>query len=216
MAGYTYTTLKQAIQDYTDNTETVFVSQIDSFIQNAEERILKEANLQVFRKNATTTMTIGNKYLPKPSDWLSTYSLAIVDGNSEKKFLLNKDVNFVQDFSPNPAVQGEPRYYADFDYQNFIVGPTPSGSFQTELHYFYRPTSLIVAPTGRTWLSENGGPGLLYGSLVEAYTFMKGEPDMLKVYNDRYLESLDRLKNLGEGLSTDDQLRRGRVRRAPN
>ena len=193
MAGYTYTTLKQAIQDYTDNTETTFVSQLDSFIENAEERILKTAPLEVFRKNATATITASNKYVPKPSDWLFSYSFGLIDGNSDKKFLLNKDVNFVQDYWPNAANTGEPKYYADFDVSNFILAPTPASGYTVELHYYYRPVSLTTDPTGVTWLSENAGPALLYGSLVEAYTFMKGEPDMLQLYEKYFVEALQRI-----------------------
>jgi len=191
MAGYTYTTLKQAIQDYTDNTETVFVSQIDSFIQNAEERILKTAPLEVFRKNATASMTASNKYLPKPSDWLFTYSLSIIDGNSDTKFLLNKDVNFVQDYWPTASDTGEPKYYADYDVSNLLIAPTPDSAYSTEIHYYYRPTSIVTA--GTTWLGTNAGPALLYGSLVEAYTFMKGEPDMLQQYEKYFMEALQRI-----------------------
>lgn len=191
MAGYTYTTLKQAIQDYTDNTETTFVSQIDSFIQNAEERILKTAPLEVFRKNATASMTASNKYLPKPSDWLFSYSLAIIDGSSDKKFLLNKEVNFVQDYWPNASSTGEPKYYADFDVDNFIIAPTPASGYVTELHYYYRPTSIVTA--GTSWIGTNAGPALLYGSLVEAYTFMKGEPNLLQQYEKYFIEALQRI-----------------------
>ena len=191
MAGYTYTTLKQAIQDYTDNTETVFVSQLDSFIQNAEERILKTAPLEVFRKNASASMTASNKYLPKPSDWLFTYSISIIDGNSDHKFLLNKDVNFVQDYWPTASDTGEPKYYADFDVSNIIITPTPDAAYTTEIHYYYRPTSITSA--GTTWLGTNAGPALLYGSLVEAYTFMKGEPDMLQLYEKYFVEALQRI-----------------------
>jgi hypothetical protein len=214
MAGYTYTTLKQAIQDFTDNTETVFVSQIDNFIQNAEERILKEANLQEFRKNATTLTTSGGQYLAKPIDWLFTYSFSLVDGNNDKVFLLHKDVNFLQDYWPTATDTGMPKYYADYDSTNFLFAPTPAAAYTAELHYFYRPTSIVSA--GTSWLGTNAGPALLYASLVEAYTFMKGEQDMLQMYNNRYLEALDRLKNLGEGQSTNDQLRRGQIRRVPN
>jgi hypothetical protein len=191
MAGYTYTTLKQAIQDYTDNTETVFVSQLDSFIQNAEERILKTAPLEVFRKNASASMTASNKYLPKPSDWLFTYSISIIDGNSDHKFLLNKDVNFVQDYWPTASDTGEPRYYADYDVSNIIITPTPDAAYTTEIHYYYRPASITSA--GTTWLGTNAGPALLYGSLVEAYTFIKGEPDMLQLYEKYFVEALQRI-----------------------
>lgn len=203
MAGYTYTTLTQAIKDYSDNTESVFVNNIDNFIQSAEDRILKAAPLEVFRTNATTTTLSGNKYLPKPTDWLYTFSVSIVDGSSNKKFLLNKDVNFLQDYWPNAVATGEPKYYSDFNHDTFIIAPTPSGGFVTEIHYFYRPQSLIAAPTGVTWLSENAGPALLYGSLVEAYTFMKGEQDMLAQYEQAFQRELERLvafANQAEGL----------------
>ena len=194
MAGYTYTTLKQAIQDYTDNDESVFVSQLDSFIQNAEERILKTAPLEVFRKNVSASLTSSNKYLSKPSDWLFTYSLSIIDGNSDTKFLLNKDVNFVQDYWPTASDTGEPVYYADYDYQNFIIAPTPDAAYNAELHYYYRPPSLTsTSGSTQTWLSENAGPALLYGALVEAYSFMKAEQDMLQLYDKYFMEALQRI-----------------------
>lgn len=203
MAGYTYTELKQAIQDYTDNDESVFVANIDNFIRATEDRILKAAPLEIFRTNATATTLTGNKYMPKPSDWLYTFSISIVDGSSNKKFLLNKDVNFLQEYWPNASSTGEPRYYADFDYKNFILAPTPSGGFVTEIHYYYRPTSLVDSATGSTWLGVNAGPALLYGSLVEAYTFMKGEQDMLALYEQKFQQELERLAafaNQAEGL----------------
>jgi len=194
MAGYTYTTLVQAIKDFTDNTETVFVSQIDNFIQNAEERILKMlAPLEVFRKNSSAAMTTGNKYLPKPSDWLHTYSLSTNDGSGDDTvFLLNKDVNFVQEYWPDSTSTGTPKYYADFDVSTFIVAPTPNANFAVELHYFYRPQSITVAPTGETWIGTNAGPLLLYACLVEAYTFMKGEPDMLQIYEQKFMQEAER------------------------
>jgi hypothetical protein len=203
MAGYTYATLVQAIKDYTDNTETVFVSQIDNFIRNAEERLLKMiAPLQVFRKNATATATASNKYLPKPSDWLSSYTLSI-EVSGEKKFLLNKDVNFIQEYWPDGSVTGEPKYYADFDIDNFIIAPTPASGYTMELHYFYRPDSVVT--TSPSWLSENAGPALLYACLVEAYSFIKGEPDMIQVYEQKFMQSAERLSMFAvqaEGLDT--------------
>jgi hypothetical protein len=203
MAGYTYATLVQAIKDYTDNTETTFVSQIDNFIRNAEERLLKSvAPLQVFRKNASASATISNKYLPKPSDWLSTYTISI-EVSGEKKFLLNKDVNFIQEYWPDGSVTGEPRYYADFDVDNFIIAPTPVSAYTVELHYFYRPESVVT--TSPSWLSENAGPALLYACLVEAYTFMKGEPDMIQAYEQKFMQAAERLSMFAvqaEGLDT--------------
>jgi len=203
MAGYTYATLVQSIKDYTYNTETVFVSQIDNFIRNAEERLLKMiAPLQVFRKNATATATASNKYLPKPSDWLSSYTLSI-EVSGEKKFLLNKDVNFIQEYWPDGSVTGEPKYYADFDIDNFIIAPTPASGYTMELHYFYRPDSVVT--TSPSWLSENAGPALLYACLVEAYSFIKGEPDMIQVYEQKFMQSAERLSMFAvqaEGLDT--------------
>lgn len=194
MAGYTLATLKQAIQDYTDNQETTFVSQLDSFIESAEERILKTAPLEVFRKNASASFISGNKYLPKPSDWLFSFSLSFVDGNNDHKFLLNKDVNFVQDYWPTASDTAEPIYYADFDYQNFVIAPTPDAAYDAELHYYYRPPSLTsTSGTEQTWLSKNAGPALLYGSLVEAYSFMKAEQDMLQLYEKYFAEALQRI-----------------------
>jgi hypothetical protein len=207
MAGYTYTSLKQAIQDYTDNDESVFVSQLDSFIQSTEERILKTAPLEVFRKNASATITSSNKYVPKPSDWLYTYSLS-VQPSGVTKFLLNKDVNFIQEYWPDPTATGEPKYYADFDVDNFIVAPTPDSAYTAELHYFYRPVSLTDDASGVTWLSENAGPAMLYGSLVEAYTFMKGEPDMITQYENFFQAALQRINGFAQSVEGLDFYRR--------
>lgn len=193
MAGYTYTTLKQAIQDYTDNQETTFVANLDSIIENAEERIVKSIPLEVFRKNSSATLTSGNKYFPKPTDWLFTYSLSIKDGNGDHTFLLNKDVNFIQDYWPDPTDTGTPKYYADFDLNNFILAPTPNSSYYTELHYYYRPVSLTADPSGETWLSKNAGPALLYACLAEAYMFIKGEPDLIQVYEQKFQAALQNL-----------------------
>ena len=193
MAGYTYTTLKTAIQDFTDNDEAVFVTELDNFIKNAEERILKTTQLQVFRKNATSSLTVSNKYLAKPTDWLSTYSISILPSSSHV-FLLNKDVNFIQEYAPDPTVEGTPKYYADYDLDTFIMAPTPSAADSCEIHYFYRPESLVDASAGTTWLSTNAGPTLLYACLVEAYTFMKGYPDMIAQYEKLYESHIEKLK----------------------
>ena len=211
MAGYTLATLKQAIQDYTDNQETTFVSQLNSFIESAEERILKTAPLEVFRKNASASLTSGNKYLAKPSDWLFSYALSIIDGNSDTKFLLNKDVNFVQDYWPTASDTGEPIYYADYDYQNFVIAPTPDAAYDAELHYYYRPPSLTsTSGSTQTWLSENAGPALLYGSLVEAYTFMKGEPDMIGQYEGFFQRALSRINAFAQAAEGLDFYRRSK------
>lgn len=194
MAGYTYATLTQAIKDYTDNQETTFVANIPLFIQSAEERLLKRIPLEVFRKNALTTMTIGNKFLPKPSDWLFTYSLSIIDNNNDHKFLLDKDVNFVQEYWPTASDLDEPTYYADYDINCYILGATPDKEYVTEVHYYYRPASLTTTTgTQQTWISENASLALFYGSLVEAYGFIKGEPDMIQYYDQKFQESLQDL-----------------------
>ena len=153
--SYTFTTLKTAIQDYTQNTETTFVSNLSGFIKNAEERIFKEVDLDYFRKNATGTMASGNQYLAMPTDYLASFSLSFTDGSSDKKFLLQKDVNFLQTYTPNSSTSGEPLYYSPFDYQNFILAPTPDSNYSTELHYYYRPTSITASGDGTSWLGTN-------------------------------------------------------------
>ena len=210
--AYTFTTLKTAIQDYTQNTETTFVNQLPRFILNAEERILKECQLDVFRKNVQGSATSGNQYLSKPTDFLAQNSLSVINSSS-KEFLLYKNVTALQDFTPNPATTGTPRFYADWDNDTFLLAPTPDSNYTMELHYFYRPTSITVSGDGTSYLGDNAELALLYGSLVEAYTFMKGEADLLQLYNARFQESLQWLKNLGEGLQTRDQYRYDRVRR---
>ena len=210
--AYTYTTLKTAIQDYVQSTETTFVSQLARFILNAEERILKECQLDVFRKSSQGTVSSGNAYLAKPSDFLAQNSLSVINGSS-KEFLLYKQATMLQDYTPNPATTGVPEYYADWDQDTFLLAPTPDSGYTMELHYFYRPQSITVSSDGTSWLGTNAELALLYGSLVEAYTFLKGEPDLLGLYNQRYGEALQWLKNLGEGLQTRDQYRYDDVRR---
>ena len=210
--AYTYTTLKTAIQDYVQSTETTFVSQLARFILNAEERILKECQLDVFRKSSQGTASSGNAYLAKPNDFLAQNSLSVINGSS-KEFLLYKQATMLQDYTPNPATTGVPEYYADWDQDTFLLAPTPDSGYTMELHYFYRPQSITVSSNGTSWLGTNAELALLYGSLVEAYTFLKGEPDLLGLYNQRYGEALQWLKNLGEGLQTRDQYRYDDVRR---
>ena len=210
--AYTFTTLKTAIQDYTQNTESTFVSQLSRFIINSEERILKECQLDVFRKSSQGSATSGNQYLSKPTDFLSQNSLSVITSSS-KEFLLYKQVTALQDYTPNPATTGTPKYYADWDNDTFLLAPTPDSNYTMELHYFYRPTSITASSDGTSWLGTNAELALFYGSLVEAYTFMKGEADILQVYNGRFQEALQWLKNLGEGLQTRDQYRYVRVRR---
>ena len=280
--SYTYTTLKSAIKDYTENQEVTFVKHLVDFITSAEERIFKSVDLEYFRKNVTGTTTSGNQFLAVPDDYLASFSVS-VENSGVKQFLLFKDVNFLQEYNPNSAT-GTPKYYGVYDYQNFLLSPTPDAAYSAELHYYYRPASLtttiviltvssvtgtfvdnevitggtsgatttisealtsttmrIVLPstdltvgetvtggtsgaTGTvvstsadsttTWLSVNAPNAMLYGSLVEAYTFMKGEPDVLKMYSERFVESLVRLKDLGESRENDDANRQGLPRRA--
>ena len=213
--SFTYAQLKQAIQDYSENDETTFVANLPIFIRNAEERILKTIQLNLFRKNATANFTASQQYLASPSDFLSPFSLSYTDGNGNKNFLLFKDVNFIQEFNPNSSVEGSPRYYAVFDIDNFIIAPTPNSSFVAELHYYYRPDSLTnKAEDGTTWLSENATLALLYGSLIEAYTFMKGEQDLIQNYTQRFIEAAGSLKLLGEAKETTQEYTAGRVVRA--
>ena len=209
--SFTLTTLKQSVQDWTENDETTFVNELDFFIKNAAERIFKTVDLDYFRKNVEGSATSGNKFLQKPLDYLATFSLSLLSSGSHI-FLLQKDVNFIQEYNPDPTVTGTPKYYAQFDVSNFILAPTPNAAFAVELHYYYRPTSLTTDPNGTTWISTNAPDALLYGTLVEAYTFMKGEKDILDLYNGRFLESLARLKNYAEGRNYSDSYREGLVR----
>lgn len=281
--SYTYTQLKTAVKNYTDNQETVFISNLDRFILTAEERIFKSVDFEFFRKNVSGSMTSGNEFLAVPDDYLASFSLSLTNSSS-KEFLLQKDVNFIQEYNPNPSTTGVPKYYAIYDINNFILSPTPNANFDVELHYYYRPTSLtkskvtltvsnvtgtfssgetitggtsgesttinsltsatelvITLPTGDftvgetvtgdtsgatgivvstsadttlTWLSENAPNALLYGSIIESYVFMKGEPDIMSMYNERFVESLVRLKDLGEARENDDANRQGLPRRA--
>jgi hypothetical protein len=208
---YTYSELKQAIQDYTENDETTFVNNLDNFIRNTEERILKGVQLTVFRKNASGSATTGNKYLAAPTDFLAPYSMSVVNG-SNNEFLLYKDVNFLQSYNPNPASTGTPKYYGYFDVDNFILAPTPDADYSVEIHYLYRPASLTTqGDSGTTWLSQNAPVAMLYGSLVEAYTFMKGEPDVIQNYAQQFVNSLGQLKNYGEAIEDTDAYRTGLI-----
>ena len=212
--SFTYTQLKSAIQDYTDYDETTFVTNLPVFILQAEESILKNVQLSLFRKNVSGTLTSSNKYLACPSDFLAPFSLSYVDSDSEHQFLEFKDTDFIQTFNPNGATTGSPRFYAVFDVDNFIVGPTPNSSYTAELHYFYRPASLTAgADSGTTWLSDNAQIALLYGSLLEAYTYMKGEPDLLQTYEKRFADAVMGLKMFGEAKEISDAYRTGPVMR---
>ena len=207
--SFTKATLTTAIQDYTDNSETTFVNNIPNFVKAAEEKILKSVDLDYFRKNVTSTLTSSDQFLTVPSDYLASFSLQITTSGSES-FLLQKDVNFLREYTPAASTTGLPKYYARFDENNFILAPTPNSAYTIELHYFYRPTSLTAgADGGTTWLSTNAPFALLYGSLVEAYSFMKGEPDVLQNYNGLYAQYLERLKDLGEARENTDGYRVG-------
>jgi hypothetical protein len=208
--AFTYATLVQAIKDYTDNTETTFVDQIDRFISNAEQRILFEVQLPVFRKNQQGTLNASNKYLALPTDFLAPFSLSVVSSNTYH-FLLNKDVNFIQASYPDTTETGRPKFYAIFDDTNLIVGPVPDAAYTMEFHYFYAPTGLSSSNT-TTWLGTNAYDALLYAALVEAYIFMKGDAELLSYYQGRYQETLPRLKNLGEGRDRKDVYRSGQLR----
>lgn len=208
----TYGELKQAVQDYTENDETTFVNNIPLFIRLTEERILKSVQLNLFQKNQAGTMTTGNQYLAAPSDFLAPFSLSI-DVSGDAEFLLFKDLDFVQTYTPDPTTTGQPRYYAQFDVDNFILAPTPNANYTVDIHYLYRPASLTAgSDSGTSWLSTNAEIALLYGSLVEAYTFMKGDPNLMQMYMQRYGEGVSRLKNLGEAQETIDEYRYGTLR----
>jgi hypothetical protein len=223
-----YAALSAAIQDYTQNYEQEFVANIPVFVQQAEQRIYNTVQFPSLRKNVTGSTTTNNKYLSCPDDFLSTYSLAIIDGTGAYEYLLNKDVNFIRQAYPQPTDTAIPKYYALFgptttsggspvitNELSFILGPTPDAAYSVELHYYYYPESITVAASGQTWLGDNFDTVLLYGSLVEAYTFMKGEADMMALYDGKYKEALMLAKRLGDGLERSDAYRSGQARLAP-
>ena len=214
------TALYNAIQAYTENPSSDFVAQLPVFVRQAEQRIYNTVQFPSLRKNVTGTTTTNNKYLQCPSDFLAVYSMAAIDATGAYEYLLNKDVNFIRQAYPNPNDdKGIPRYYAIFgprsdneDELSFILGPTPDTSYTIELHYYYYPESITVAADGRTWLGDNFDTVLLYGSLVEAYTYMKGEQDMLALYDAKYKEALGLAKRLGDGMERQDAYRSGQYR----
>ena len=215
-----YTALSNAIQAYTENTETDFVANIPVFVQQAEQRIYNSVQFPSIRKNVTGSMTINNKYLQCPTDFLATYSLAVINASGEYEYLLNKDVNFIRQAYPQPTDTGIPKYYALFGPRSdnaaeltFILGPTPDAGYSSELHYYFYPPSITVSPY-TSWLGDNFDTVLLYGSLVEAYTYMKGENDMMALYNGKYQEALALAKRLGDGMERQDAYRSGQFRQA--
>ena len=205
-----YTQLTQAIKDYVESTETSFVSHIDEFIVQAEKRIYNDAQLPFLRKNSTGSLTIGSPYVETPVDFLAVYSMAIIDSSSDQHFLLNKDVNFIREAYAGASTQAQPKYYALFDHNTFILGPTPNSAYDVELHYYYYPTSIVTAST--TWLGDNYEQALLYACLVQAYTYLKGDPDLMANYQKQYQENMVQLKMLGDGKDRRDAYRSGQVR----
>ena len=197
-----YTELTAAIKDYTNNTGTDFTAAIPTFVKQTEQRIYRSVNLPVNRKNVAGTMTDGNAYLAMPSDFLFPLSLSITS-SSNQIFLLNKDANFIRSTYPNAATKGTPKYYGTFASDTFIIGPTPDSNYTTELHYYYMPNSIVT--DGTSWLGTNADTALLYGCLVEAYTYMKGEADMMQLYQQRFNEALQLLKIEAEGRATTDE-----------
>lgn len=207
--SFTLSQLKTAIQDYTDNNETSFVTHLPDFIKASEEKIFKSIDLDIFRKNVTSALTSSDQFLTVPTDYLASFSLQITTSGSES-FLLQKDVNYLREYTPAATTTGLPKYYARFDETHFIVAPTPNSNYTLELHYYYRPISLTAgADSGTTWVSTNAPFALLYGSLIEAYTYMKGEADVIQNYNNMYMQSMERLKDLGEARENFDANRTG-------
>jgi hypothetical protein len=213
-----YTELSNAIQAYTENTEADFVAEIPVFVTQAEQRIYNSVQFPSIRKNVTGSMTTNNKYLQCPTDFLATYSLAVINASGEYEYLLNKDVNFIRQAYPQPTDTGIPKYYALFGPRSdnaaeltFILGPTPDSGYSSELHYYFYPPSISVAPF-TSWLGDNFDSVLLYGSLVEAYTYMKGEQDIMAFYNAKYQEALGLAKRLGDGLERGDAYRDGQTK----
>jgi hypothetical protein len=223
-----YNELFAQIQSYTENQFPAMIlangssvsvtTQINTFIEQAERRIYNTVQIPSLRKNVTGTCTASNKYLACPNDYLSSFSLAVIDVvTGEYEYLLNKDVNFIRQAYPSPTATGKPRYYALFGSRlndpnelTFILGPTPDANYGAELHYFYYPQSIVTA--GTSWLGDNYSPVLLYGTLVEAYTYMKGEADMLLAYNTKYNEAMQQLNRLGTGLERGDSYRDGQAK----
>ena len=212
-----YSELSTAIQAYTENTETNFVAEIPVFVKQAEQRIYNMVQFPSIRKNVTGVMAINNKYLSCPADFLAVYSMAVINTDGTYEYLLNKDVNYIRQAYPLPTDTAVPKYYALFGPQStnaaelsFILGPTPDANYNVELHYYFYPESIVTA--GTTWLGDNFDSVLLYGSLVEAYTYMKGEADMMALYNTKYQEALGLAKRLGDGMERQDAYRSGQYR----
>ena len=212
-----YTELKAAVIAYTENQDPAFEAEIPVFVRQAEQRIYNSVQLANLRKNVIGTTTASNKYVGAPNDFLSAYSFAVIKADGSYEYLLNKDVNFIRQAYPNPTSIGLPKYYALFGPQSndpnemsFILGPTPDAAYTVELHYYYYPESIVTA--GTSWLGDNFDSALFNGTLVEAIRYMKGEPDLVKLYEDNYVQSIALLKNLGDGKQRMDAYRDGQVR----
>ena len=205
-----YTELKINIKDICENEFSD--AQLDMFTEQAEQKIYNTVQIPALRKNVTGTMSVGNPYLQIPSDFLYCYSLAVIEPSGEYHYLLNKDVNFIREAYPinNAFYYGRPRHYANFDDSAFILGPTPGVAYSTELHYGYYPESIVTA--GTTWLGDEFDSALLNGALIEAIRFMKGEQDMVGLYERLYVQAIGLLKNLGDGKLRQDAYRSGQVR----
>ena len=209
-----YSELVALLQDYTQNSSSEFVAAIPSIVQLAEDRIYQSVQFPALKKNATSNFTLGNKYLATPADFLASYSIAVKSGTGVYSYMLEKEVGFINEAFPNPTTLGVPRFYALFDNSAFVVAPTPSDLFEVELHYFYKPESIVTA--GISWLGDNVESALFYGCLVEAYTYMKGDQELAVLYRSRYDEAMGRLKVLGEGSDKRDNFRIDLPRIAPS
>jgi hypothetical protein len=210
----TYAELVAAIKSYTESDFSTV--DVNLFITQAETRIYNTVQIAYLRKNVTGAITINNKYLAVPDDWLDTYSLAVIDGSGNYNYLINKDVNFIREAFPLPTATGTPEYYALFDDNAFILGPTPDAGYSAELHYYYYPLSITNNNTASntTWIGDNYSTVLLYGSLLEANTFLKGEPDVMEEYQKRYDAAVGALKQLSEYKNRNDSYRAGQARKA--
>lgn len=213
-----YSQLVQAITDYTENTETTFVSNIPLFVRQAEERIYRTVMIPELRKNVTASMNASNRFLARPPDFLAPFSIAVIDADGDYTFLIDKDVNFIREAFPSIATTGLPKYYAEFDGDiesnnspgHFILGPTPDANYSVQLHYYFDPPSIVESST--SWLGTNAEEVLLYASLINAYIFMKGEADVMAAYQQSYDNALGRLIMLAEGRLKRDSYRDGEPR----